>query len=159
MVEAPKNDEAIKSVLVDCARAIHAGKSLASTLGVSEAYIERVEKRAHELYIAERYDDVETLCRGVLAIDPGRFYPNLLLGDVLTREGDKATEGLELLQKAHEIEPASELSRFTLGQALARGGVMEEAREILSGIAEESDYYKPSTAILERLEQVEAATQ
>jgi tetratricopeptide (TPR) repeat protein len=91
---------------------------------------------AFNYFGARRFDSAVTQCRKTLEIDPGFHVARNYLGLALQFKG-------ELTQALPELRAAAATSdepyiRATLGQALARAGQRDEARQILAALEEES---------------------
>jgi predicted Zn-dependent protease len=98
-----------------------------SLLGIPEEALDAVMTAAYHLYQAGRFGEVEILCRGLIAADPGYWWSYSLYGATLRRVG-KLREALEQIDKglAHERgEPKLLLMR---GEILSALGEWQEAR-------------------------------
>jgi tetratricopeptide (TPR) repeat protein len=83
------------------------------------------------LGLIARFEDepaeAEARLRKVLAIDPGDFGANLLLGQVLV-DRERHLDALPLLERAAVIEPWNASVAYSRAMALGRGGKREESQ-------------------------------
>jgi len=81
--------------------------------------------------------------RAELAINPGHFESNLLLGTLLREEGE-TDEALFHLDRAARIRPDDLAVRFSLGAAYVTAGRVEEARPLLESVAAAAPSHLPT---------------
>jgi tetratricopeptide (TPR) repeat protein len=86
---------------------------------------------------ARRYDEAEAQARKALEIDPRFFLAHYYLGEILQCKGH-LTDAIAEYQKAFDLTNGDPYPLAALGQARARNGQKDEARQILARLNEES---------------------
>jgi len=117
---------------------IAAGDPLSEFFGVDEAYMHTVEKTAFDFYSKEQYEDARVLIEGLIALDSRRYYPHLMLGEILLHEGDAAS-ATGHLEKADELKPDDPCVKFKLAQAKIQLDAQDAGIELLEQVLELED--------------------
>ena len=130
------------------------GQEYAELFGFPPRLFVGVELTALERFKAGRFDEAEALLRGVTTADTRRYYPQLLLAEILWKTG-RPVEALEAIERAFALEPANISVRLKLGELLVLNGASERAREHLEHVVADagpgSVHHLRATMILQRL--------
>jgi predicted Zn-dependent protease len=129
------------------------GESFASIFGVEQGYLEAAEHQAYQLYRAGHYDAASAMCRGILSLEPGRYYPYLLMGDVELRQ-QGISQAREYLEMARERAPDAIVVLCKLGEVYLRRGERDEGCKHLTRViqlteAADNPYKRRAQALLE----------
>ncbi len=138
-----------QEIMQDIVDAAAAGKGLFDALNWSEHQFAKTQKKAHELYRSERHSDAEVLLRGLIALDPTRFYPLLLLGDIKRAEG-RLDEAIDLLERALSASPGNESIQYKIAQTALERGDTRRALELLEAIPETSRFFQGASLLRAR---------
>lgn len=140
------NRNELNDRLVACVQAVADGKGLKQALGVSDRYIATVQDKAHELYLSGRFEQARELCVGLIRLTPDRFYPHLLLSDVLRSLGEDDAS-YDSVAKAYRLEPGNGLVCVKYAQALMQRGDCSAAREILERVCDGSRWKRQARVL------------
>jgi predicted Zn-dependent protease len=113
---------------------------------VSDEELRVLLETGYILREAARFDDAETVFRGVMEFLPESEVPQVGLGTVFLQKGDFQTAE-EICRTAVEAKPSSLYARVNYAEAMLFGKKRDEAEEILNAvISEDSDSPHSHTA-------------
>lgn len=121
---------------------IRGGQEYAELFGFPPRLLDGVERQAFERYKAGRYADAETLLRGVVVADSRRYYPLLLLAEVLLKQGDPA-DARAAIEQAFALEPDDPSVRLKFAETLVRSGDAGDARPHLDFVLAHTEPHRP----------------
>lgn len=120
-------------VLSEMAERVEEGEALQDVMNVSEEYVAYAEYQAYKLYSYGRLDKAEVLARGLVALNPARAYPVLLLGEIALK-GRDYIQALDLFAAAAQLDPENPEPATKLAEALLRLGDHVKALEVIEQI-------------------------
>ncbi|MFU8804810.1 MAG: tetratricopeptide repeat protein [Bradymonadaceae bacterium] len=130
--ETPLNDDQRKA-LGSLAKRFVDGESFATIFEVGEGYLEMAEQRAYELYQHGRYEDARTIALGVIALEPARYYPYLLIGDIELKQLS-VQQARIYLQAAYDRAPDRVPVLAKMGEVCLRSGATDDGCDFLAQV-------------------------
>ncbi|MBA2663825.1 MAG: tetratricopeptide repeat protein [Bradymonadaceae bacterium] len=129
--EPLSEDEA--AAAAEIGRRFAGGEPLGEILGVVAEYLDEVEHRAYEFYSQGHDEQAATLARGVMALDPQRYFPHLLMGDLALRANQDA-QALGHMESAHALSADDPCIMAKLGEAYLRCGRVADGQQMLERV-------------------------
>ena len=126
-------EEQVLADMRDAAARMEEGETLQQILEVSDEYVAYTEYQAYKLYSYGRLDKAEVLARGLVALNPARAYPVLLLGEIALK-GRDYIQALDLFAAATQLDPENPEPATKLAEALLRLGDHVKALEVIDQI-------------------------
>ena len=102
------------------------GSSLKDVVQIPPGLLELARKTAYDLFIAEKFDDVEVLLQGILAADNQDAWSLALYGAIMRKKG-KFKEALVLMETAHALAPDNDNIRTMRDEIVNFGTAMQAA--------------------------------
>jgi predicted Zn-dependent protease len=91
-----------------------------------------MKNTAYNLYHAGRYEDAETLLKGLLALEPRDAW-SLSLFATMLRKQNKFREALVLMETAHSVDPSDEHIKTMRDELLNFAKAVHEAKHGTGG--------------------------
>src|SRR6516225_1798557 len=114
---------------LEAAKRIASGEKAAAVLGITDEQVKAFAALAYNQYQQGKYDDAETLFRGVTSLDSNAFYGYAGLGAIaLARKPADLNAAYDNLSKAEELKPDDSTIQANLGEVLLRQGKIDEAK-------------------------------
>lgn len=119
--------------LTELTARVQGGEALQDVMNVSDEYVAYAEYQAYQLYRYGRLDRAEVLAKGLVALNPQRAYPVLLLGEIALK-GRDYIQALDLFAAAAQLDPENPEPATKLAEALLRLGDHVKALEVIDQI-------------------------
>lgn len=119
-------------------RAFMNGQPMAEIFEIPELYLEMVEEQAYQMYAVGQYETAETLLKGVRGLDPQRYYPHILLGDIYLRQ-NRLEDAEVALHKAYELKPDDACIVLKNAELHVRQGRQVEGKKMLEQVVAMAD--------------------